>query len=374
MKNLMFVLLGFFFCISVAYSVNVTEIESVRLRNQGTGSELTSTDKNVIAKFWSDALDQMLLSKSSGEIVEIRRQLEVQKGSESLSYYSTEYITRAKSEIQDAFQDVRRLENSQQRQMLENNLMILAANLQSPKLASLALQRLDDQDAVVRYWAFKAVTQPVIIQQLTSEVTQDQQTTEAILDALEQKAGIDLLPEIQKMVISFCSAVDHPKSRNILLTVAQKRISAYKNWTVKDESPDTVLLTALGNIAEQNSDSEIKKVFGRTFAELYALVLQRYFQGKDTLSSDQVDRLLTVIAEVDQSVLDKIMGIKTGILMAIKRGQSLDSQYETLLGDQTRQGQLSSRFNFDYGTDASGKPFTAPPTLEPMPERLKTQD
>lgn len=367
----MIVLLAGVFCISAAYSVNTAEIESLRQRTQGASSELTSSDKSVVAKFWTDALNQMLLSKSSNEIVEIRRQLETQKGDNHLSYYATAYITQAKTEIQEAFQNVARLEDAEQRQMLEQNLMILVANLQSPQLAPLALQYLDDKDAVVWYWAFKTVTQSAIIQQLTAEVTRDEQTTKAILNALEAQAATGLYPETQKMVVIFCAAFDQLKARDILLSIATSRIAAYKNWTVNDESPDAVLLTVLGTIAEQNPDPEIKKVFGRTFAELYALVIQRYLQGKDTFSSEHIDRLLTVIAEVDQTVLDKIMGIKTRILDSLRRGQGLDVQYDTLLGNQTFQGQLAEKFQFDYGKDASGKPLTAPPKLGPKPEETK---
>lgn len=368
MKNLMFVLVAGIFCVSAAYSVNTAEIESVRLRTQGVSSELSASDKDVIAKFWTEALNQMLLSKSSNEIVEIRRQLETQKGTDFLSFYATAYIAQAQTDIQEAFENVTRLEDARQRHMLEQNLMILVSNLQSPQLASFALQHLDDKDAVVRYWAFKAVTQPAVIQQLTAEVTRDEQTTEAILNALEAQAATGLYPETQKMVVIFCAAFDQPKARDILLSIANRRIAAYKNWTANDESPDAVLLTVLGTIAEQSSDPEIKKVFGRTFAELYALVLQRYLLGKDTFSSEQIDRLVTVIAEVDQTVLDKIMGIKTGILPAIKRGQGLEAQYETLLGNQMLKGQLAEKFKFDYGKDASGKPVLAPPKLAPMPK------
>ena len=249
--------------------------------------------------------------------------------------------------------------------------MILAANLQSPQLVPLALQHLNDKDPVVQYWAFKAATQTGVIQQLTSDITHDEKTTEAILNALKTQAASGLHPEIQKMVVSFCAAFNQPKARDILLAIANQRTTAYKNWTVTDESLDTVLLTVLGATAEQSSEPDIKKVFGRTFAELYALVLQRYSLGKGTFSSSHINRLLTVIAEVDQSVLNKIMGFKTRILEAIKRGQGLQSQYETLLGNQMFRGQLAEKFKFDYGKDASGKALTAPPALGPMPKETK---
>lgn len=372
MKNGLFSLLLGIFCVSVVYAVNSNEIESLRLRSQGASSELSSSDKEVIAKFWTEALNQMLLSKSSNQIVDIRRQLEAQKGDDFLSYYSSAYASQAKSDIQEAFQNVERLEDPLQRQMLEQNLMILAANLQSPQFVPLALKHLNDKDAVVRYWAFKAVTQSAVIQQLTSDITRDEQATDAILIALQTEATSELYPHVQKMVVGFCAAFDQSKARDVLLLVANKRIIAYKNWTVNDESPDTLLLTVLGAIAEQNSDPEIKKVFGRTFAELYALVIQRYTQGKEVFSSDRIDVLSTIITEVDQSVLDKVMGIKTRILDAIRLGRGLDTQYETLLGNQILRGQLGDKYKFDYGKDAGGKAITSPPELQAMPDLKRT--
>ena len=374
MKNLMFILFSGIFYVSIAYSVNTTEIESLRSRVQGASSELTASDKGVISKFWSDALDEMLLSKSSNEIVEIRRQLESQKGDEFLSYYATAYIAQAKDDIQAAFKDVQRLENPPQRQMVEHNLMILTAKLQSPQLAPLALQHLEDKDDVVRYWAFKAVTQPAVIQQLTSDVTRDDKIIEAILNAMEQKALTELQPEIQEMAVSFCSAFDDSLARKVLLSIANMRINAYKDWTIIDESPDAVLLAVLGNIAELHRDPEIKKMFGRTFAELYALVIQRYSQGKDTFTPDHIDRLLTVILEVEKTVLNKTMKIPTNILKTIREGRGLDRECENLFGNKIRQGKLSEKFKFNYGTDASGKPITAPPQLGPKPEKSTKQD
>ena len=93
MKNVVFSLLLGVFCVSVVYAVNSNEIESLRLRTQGASTELSSSDKEVIAKFWTEALNQMLLSKSSNEIVEIRRQLEAQKGDDFLSYYCSAYAS-----------------------------------------------------------------------------------------------------------------------------------------------------------------------------------------------------------------------------------------------------------------------------------------
>jgi len=362
-----------FVCIAVAYSASTTEIETLRLRVQDSSAELTASEKGVISKFWSTALDQMMLSDSSRDCVETRRQLAGQKGIEYLSHYATTYVAEAKSAIETAFSDAQRMENPQQRQMIERNLMILTGELKSPDLASLALQRLDAEDDVTRYWAFKAVTDSSVIEQLTSDVTGDEKTTEAILTGFKTRASIETQAEIQKMVIRFCMAIDDPLARDILLLIAESRIKVYRDWTVSDAILDTSLLTALGNVAMLRQDPD-KKVFGCKFAELYATTIQRYLKGKDALSKEEVGQLLTVIAEVDQTVLGKTMGIKTGILPALKSKRGLEREYETLFGDRMRSGLLAEKFKFDYGKDDSGKPITAPQELGPMPEKPTEQD
>jgi len=372
MKNLPY-FLGFV-CMAVAYSVTTTEIETLRLRVQDSSAELTAPEKGVISKFWSTALDQMLLTETSRECVEIRRQLAEQKGTEYLSHYAAAYVAEAKNAIETAFADVQRMEDSQQRQMIERNLMILTAELKSPGVSSLALQRLDAEDAVTRYWAFKAISSPAVIEQLTSDITGDEKTTEAILSGFKKRISVETQTEIQKRVIRFCMAFDDPFARDILVLIADRRIKAYHDWAVHDETLDMSLLTALGNVAMLQQDPAVKKEFGRKFAELYALTIQRYLKGKAALSKDQTARLLTVIAEVDQTVLAKTTGIKTGILTSLKRKTGMEREYEVLFGDRMRSGLLAEKFKFDYGKDASGKPITAPPELGPIPEKITSQD
>jgi hypothetical protein len=354
---------------AVAYSATTTEIEALQSRVQDSSAELTASEKGVISKFWSTALDEMLLTDSSRECVEIRRQLAEQKGGEYLSHYATTYVAEAKSAIEAAFGDAQRIEELQQRQMIERNLMILTAELKSPGLASLALQRLDDRDDVTRYWAFKTVTNPSLVQHLATDVTGDEKTTKAILTGLKERVPVETQTSTQKMVVHFCMAFDDPLAREILVLIADGRIKAYRDWTVREVVLDASLLTALGNVAMLQPDPD-KKVFGHKFAELYALTIQRYLKGKDALSKAQIEQLLTVIAEIDQNVLGKTMGIKTVILSALRRKTGLEREYETLFGDRMRSGQLAALFKFDYGKDASGKPITAPQELGPIPEGI----
>jgi len=364
-----------FLCVLPVYAVNTNEIEALRQRVLQSGTELSAADTAVISRFWSAALDQMLLSANTQDMVDVRWQLEAQKGNEYLSYYATAYIAEAAKDIQAAFQNSQRIENPQQRTNAERNLMILTANLASPKLAPIAIGRIGDPDEVIRYWAVKAITQPAVIEQLTKqEVTRDPQTAEAILNALKERILNEPLTEIQKMMIDFAAAFNHPAARQILLSLAEQRLKAYRQWTVQDELAEAKLLTALGTIAMLHQDADVKKTFGKAFAELYAAVFQRYMKGADRLSAEQTEQLAAVIAEIDQTVVNKTMGIQTTVVRTLQRRGPLDSDYEMLFGNRQLAGELGLRFKFDYGKDASGKPITFPAELDPMPEAAKSPE
>ena len=354
---------------SSAYSVNTASIESIRSRTATSGAELSDSDIAEIAKFWQTAMDQMLLAETSQEVVDVRRQLEKQEGTEHLSYYAAAYITQAQKSIQTAFENTTHIEDTQQRQIINRNLMILTGNLKSPKLASLAIDRLDFDDSVVQYWAVKSLTQPAVVNQLTDEVTQDETQTATILNALKGLVTRGTSPEIRHMVVRFCMSFDSPTAQEILLLIASKRVEAYQQWNVGDVQPDVQLLAALGGSAMLKQDPQIKQNFGRAFAELFAMAIQRYWMGVQMLSDDEIDQMKTVIAATDQNVLEKTMGIRTGILQAIRTSNIpvLKREFETLLGNRIRQGKLAESLNFNYGKDTAGKTLTAPPELSPMP-------
>ena len=93
MKRILVCLSLLFIMAPCLYAIDVTEISEVRLRNEASRSELDSTDLGLITKFWDKAINTMLLSDDSQEVVEIRRQIEEQKGSMPLSFYTSAYIS-----------------------------------------------------------------------------------------------------------------------------------------------------------------------------------------------------------------------------------------------------------------------------------------
>ena len=85
------------------YAVTVSDIEEIRLRTEGSRSEVSSADSELIEEFWETSLNTMLLSDVSQDIVDSRRQFEEQMGSEPLSFYSSVYIAGGQAEFTDCF-------------------------------------------------------------------------------------------------------------------------------------------------------------------------------------------------------------------------------------------------------------------------------
>lgn len=361
MKHLISIVVILLLSYPVFSAVDTTEIAAVRNRAAG-GAQISAADQAAMTKFWQMSLDRMFQAPEPQEVVDVRLELSRQKGTEGP--YAAAYMAEGVKDIQIAFETAEKLENTDKKALVNRNLMILAAELQNVQLVPVALQRIGDPDEVVRYWAVKTVTQQAIVTELANPNAAE--TKEAILKALLELANAEQVPQIMKMIIIFAGSVDHPTARQLLTAVADKRIEAYKNWTVNNEEVEIPLLNALGGVAVLQQ-GETKSSFGRKFGELYALVLQRYMKGQAVLSNNNIERLVTVITEVDQMCLSKMMEIKTGIQTAIMRKTGLDREYEGLFGNRMMAGTLGTKLRFDYGKDASGKAITSPPELGPVP-------
>lgn len=356
------------------WAVTVSDVQDVKQRTEGGNLNLSPAERSVIEEFWESRLNTMLISDRPDDIIAIRKDLEVAMGDEPLSLYSSAYNEIAREYLAKALENVVRVEDTNKQEMLEQNLMVLTARLKSPALASIAIQRIDHENPVVRYWAVKAVTNTGVIQMLSSDVTADKETEGKILNVLKQRLQFEQQTEIRTMIVNFAAAMEHPTAREILLTVADERIKAYTTWSfmMDQETLDTRLLIALGSRATTAENNEDKSVLARKFAELYALVFQAYMKGAGSLDAAQLSYLLTVILEVDRSILNQMLNVpQTGVLRAIQRQVGLEREYEMIFGDRLRPGDLATTFRFDYGKDASGRSITAPPEIGSVPETLQ---
>jgi hypothetical protein len=351
------------------YAVVPTDrIAAVRERLLSSGGSLSDSDRAVVNEFWRIALDAMLLEETSEQIVAIRRQIEQEKGDEPLSLYATGYVQVGREHLKVAFETVEQWEPSEKKDLMRRNLMILATRLESPLLADFGLERLSDLDEVVRYWAVKCVAGPQVAAQLIDPAIGDPVLTEKILHALRSRVSEESNPEILRLFVSFSAIVNNDLAREILMIIAQKRIDAYMSWNVQNEQFDAFLLRSMGQIILEERESPARTAMARRFAELLSLVFQRYMADPSPLSDAQRNALATVITEVDNYVLTRIMGQQTPFIRILQRGgMGLDREFEAYFGSDVGPGHLATRLKFDYGKTDTGQTKYSPPQLPPPP-------
>lgn len=363
MKKTVFLLFAALFLGANGWAVPADEVASLRQHLAGSRQAVTEADRGVIDRFWRIALDAMLLSEDPAQLVSIRIQLQQEKGTEPLNPYATAYDQTAKTHLNSAFEAVSRWANSERKSLMERNLMILTAQLESVLLADIGLERLEHADVVVRYWAAKAVANAGVARQLPSA---DTATADAILNAVAARVAAETSSEILRVIVTFAGMVDHDQAREILMAAAQRRIEIYRSWRVENESLDTVLLKVMGQlvIAEQNTTR--RAAMAQRFAELFSMVFQRYLADPSPLTDTQKQALLNVIVEVDNQILSRMLGQQTAILRAIQRPTGgLDREYEAIFGSDVGAGLLAIRLGFDYGKTPQGRAIHTPPKLPP---------
>lgn len=268
----------------------------------------------------------------------------------------------------------------QRKTWIERNLIILTAQLESPELLELGMRMTGHENGTVRYWAVKALTNSGIVRQLNSPDFSDSELAARIIGQLETTANKETHPEIISLIAGFAGQVNGPPAKQLLTNIVDLRTTAYENWTVKYELMDAKLLRSLGNEILSQVSQQNKAVISRKFAQLYSYAMQRYILGADILSNTSKEQLVSVLVEVEQSVLDRLMGRRQStIIKAVEKiltrrtddqidYSALQAEHDSLLGSSARKGDLPTALNFDYGKNPDGTAKTSPKKLGPPPE------
>lgn len=364
-----FMLISILGAVPSALAVDTELIDILRQRTLNSGS-LTAGDVETIDTFWNEATEELLLSNDFSEVVTIRSTLSAHRGTNELSQYTSSYITSAQKYLDSVFDEVKGWDLSLLKRHTERNLLILVAELQSTELADFALDRLENDNSLIRYWAVKALTNPKVASQLGSG--SNAELADRIIQRFQKVSQKENQPVILNMIAAFATRMDQPEAKQLLLKVADLRIEAYKNWTVENEISDAALLKLLSNEITGRS-GEQKITLLRKFARLYSFVMQRYIAGAEVLDDNSKHQLVSVMVEVEQVVLSRLLDMpQSAIKRAIEKKDFsvLQREHDTLLGSTVRVGALGREFNFDYGKSSSGRPITAPQKLTSPPEDL----
>ena len=372
-------ILAVFFVLAIdsnAIAVNTRDIDNVLKKGV-----IDDQDKKIIDDFLSQAVQELVKTKDFTSIAKLRTVILSRKSSQS--QYAQQYSESAYKQIQAGFEQAQTLRQEDRKTNVTISLLILIDGMEDLRLSDLAMAKLKDQNMVIRYWAVHCLTNPAIIEQLNSGATTNPQLARTIAGQLKEVVETSKA-EIIVHIARFAANVNIPEGEELLLQVADERIKRYADWTVKHEFYDNILLKLLESkipISSQDPAAIIpttslnNTAIAQRFAQLYSYAIQRYIKGKDTLNETQKQQLASVLIEIEDKSINRLMGgtqvtIRT-IRRAIERGDAMEillDEHDKLLGSETTAGQLPSKLGFDYSTTPDGPKRTAP---IPLPEKTQ---
>jgi len=349
-------------------AVDTGEIDKVRSKGV-----LDSGDLRIIDDFIAESVNELVQTRDFTSVAKARTVILSRNSSNMTSaaaQYSEQFSESSYKYISESLVAAEVLSSEEHRLKVILNLLILVDGLEYLQLADLALERLNDESAVTRYWAVHSVSNAGFIKRLNFPEAANLKLAKRIAEQLKglvESSG----PEILALVAEFAAGVDIPQGEDLLVEIADMRISGYADWTVRNELLDGTILKLLdGEIA---SGSPSNPAVARRFGQLYSYAIQRYVKGREFLSVTAKQQLASVLVETEILCISKRLGVPQSVIKkAVEQEDyiALLQEHSRLLGDETRAGQLPLKLHFDYGEKPDGGKRIAPLAL-PEPPRTE---
>jgi hypothetical protein len=339
-------------------AANTSQIDSVLSKKVLTEQDLKSIDDYV-----RNAVSAILNERDLTKIARYREAIVTRKGGPQ-GQYVQQFNDSAEKYLTEALKSARNLRPAKRQTMVVTNLLILIDGLENSRFCELAKSMLDDENVVVRYWAVRCLSNPNVITQLKSgqaaNPNQVQQITEKFKSMVPKSS-----PEILNLMARYSAAVETQQGYELLLQIADQRIKSYIDWSVNQEIMDCDILKLLESNISSLTDKTNVSSLAQRFAQLYSCAIQRYVNGGNILNASQKSQLITVIVETEEKSIRNMVGTQQNLRKAIEQNQApaLTEEHNRLLGSNTTQGQLSSKYGFNYGKTDSGSIRNAPLTL-----------
>lgn len=367
-NTILAVLLGFLILAATSTSEAVNTRDIDRVRGKGV---LGEEDLRVIDEFVAESVKELVGGKDFTSIASIRLIIlgRDESATESAAaQYGEQFSESARKYISEGLKEAEQLTPQDYKVKVMVNLLILADGLENLRLADLAMERLNDENTIVRYWAVHSVTNAGIIKQLNSAKASNSELAGQITEQLSGRIVKESSPEIMALMVRFAGELEIPKAEDLLVQIADGRISRYMNWTVEYELLDAEVLKLLSR--KMSSLSAAKAAVARRFAQLYSCVMQRYVKGRDLLTDSQKEQMVSVMVETEQTCIGNILEMPQSIIQkAVEQDDitALLAEHNRLLGDETEAGKLALKLKFDYGQGPDGNKLTAPLSLPRSP-------
>ena len=358
------VFIAIFLCPAFVFAVDTSAIDDVRRK-----TILSEQDQLTIDTFIGQAVSELLNTENFSEVASARVVVTSRSKSQQESaqiQYSPYFFSSANKHIKAALGEIAQMPQSRRTAMVTLNFMILVDDLANIELSKLALDKTQDADVTIRYWAVHSLTNTKIIEQLNSTETGQVSAAGEYVDILGKAAKNETCPDIIALIAQFAANIKNPSAMELLEQIADDRLAQYADWTVDSELLDTTVLKALcGRIQTDNSASA---ALGRRFAQLYSYVIQRYILAGDSLSEERKQALVSVIVSSER-LLGRLIASQVGNLeRALEKGKimALTEEHDSLFGSDSAQGRLPLALGFDYGKKPDGSVRTSPLKLKPF--------
>jgi len=343
------------------YAVDTWEIDKVR--NKGV---LDSDDFEIIDEYVSECVRELVETHdltSTAKTCTLILSRSVTNEESAGAQYNEQFIESAHKHLAAGFELASQLKPQKRQLIAKVNLLILIDGLKEPRLADLAIAKLDDDSMVVRYWAVHAVTNPDITAKLNSSDSRlASKITGKLLQLVDSSSN-----EIVSLMAKFAAGINVRQGQELLLKIAGMRIKKYEYWDVDYEHLDSIVLNALcDKLAFSRSTSDLAK----SFAQLYSYIIQRYIKGRNILSNEQKQKLASILTEIERICISKILARpQVTIKRALERKDinTLLLEHSRLFGDTAKTGLLAEKLNFDYGINPDGSRRTEPLELPEPP-------
>ena len=354
-----------FACFLLFFPSILNAVDSRKVKVVQNKDVLDNADLQIIDGFVEEGIRELLEAEDFASISTVRDELIANSNSKRVSsekQYRNQFIKSVSQYTTDAFKSSQNF-IPERRFKVTVNLLMVIESLHDIQLSGLVLGRLDDSNGAVRYWAMKCFTNPEIIKQLNDGAANSALVSQIIsrLNKLVDNCDDAMLT----LITNFTSELQADESTQLLIKIADLRMQQYSKWQVKDEMTDTAVLKALFSkiISKQGIPETARK-----FAQLYSYVCQRYLKG-DSLSDAHKQKLISVIVDVEDKYISKLLGKQTKIRDAVTKrdNQALASELDSLLGSADTEGRLPAKLQFTYRS-SEGKDSTAPLALPAAPQ------
>ncbi len=364
-RHFKFILISLLFLSAQALALNTRDIDVVRKKGV-----LNDSDKEVISSFLQEAVDELFYTQDLSSMSKTRQAF-VSRKSNSNENSAVQYQQYFESAAYDVLRDAIQRAANQQGPTADNimiNLLLIVNELESTQFLPLVIDRFDSNSPGVGYLAVNAFTDEEVLEKLNSNSSENFELINNAVSKLSEIIDNQMSPSFTLAVIEFCAGVQNEPVRDLLLQIADKRISQYENWAVSSESVDYELLTVLGLKAQNTSGSQAKNELMAKMSQLYSYAVQRYALGQEILNGKQKGELVDVIVGLEAGVISDMLGGNVqNFKKAIEKNdtEALISAHDELLGSQDTQGTLAQAVNFSY-TQNDGQAVVAPEKL-PQP-------